>query len=164
MACKTRLAGSLCFFNPLRHRAMPSSLPRLRWNRLHFLLAVLLLALEVAIATVFSGWGWVRGSLGDVLVVLLIYHAVQAFADLRPLPVALAAVLLAYAVEGLQYLHAADWLGLPRGSVWRVVLGTHFSWGDMAMYTLGGLLAYALDRWLIQPRQPRTQAARTPSS
>ena len=44
MACKTRLAGSLCFFNPLRHRAMPSSLPRLRWNRLHFLLAVLLLA------------------------------------------------------------------------------------------------------------------------
>ena len=103
-------------------------------------------------------------AIGGSIIVLLIYHAVQAFADLRPLPVALAAVLLAYAVEGLQYLHAADWLGLPRGSVWRVVLGTHFSWGDMAMYTLGGLLAYALDRWLIQPQQPRTQAARTPSS
>ena len=142
------------------HHATPP-LPRLRWSALHFLLAVLWLALEVAIATVFSRWGWVRGSLGDLLVVLLVYHAVKAFADVPPLPLALAAVLLAYVVEGLQYLHAADWLGLPRGSVWRTVLGTHFSWGDMLMYTLGGLLAYALDRWLIQPR---TQATRAPFS
>ncbi len=50
---------------------------------------------------------------------------------------ALAVLVLAYFMEFLQYINVVKLLGLKHNTFTRMVLGTTFTWEDIAAYTLG---------------------------
>jgi len=114
-------------------------------RRGYLLGAVALFVIEVVIATKLSHWGFVRSSLGDVLVTMLLYCAALAVRDFERVRLALAIFGFACAVEAAQYLHLAQALGLEPGSALRIMLGDSFSWGDVACYFAGCLIALVVD-------------------
>ena len=115
-------------------------------KRHYALIAVVLLAVEVAIALRWIGGEFVRGSIGDVLAVMFVYAVLRAIAPWSKRMAALAAVATGFAVEASQYVHLAERLGFAKGSVMYVLLGNTFSVMDLFMYGIGGALAWALDR------------------
>lgn len=112
--------------------------------------AVLIFAIEVAIATGAIGGGVVRGSVGDILVIALIYCGLRVF-SLRPARAAALATAAGFVAEALQYLHVVDLLGLQEGSVPYILLGNTFSVSDLVMYLIGGALALAIDQLVLLP-------------
>jgi hypothetical protein len=118
---------------------------------IHLSLALAIFVTEVLIATVLSRVPFVRASLGDYLVVMLIYHFLQGCHTFSPRSLAVGVFLFACLVEGAQYLHLASVLGLRRGSVLAIILGSTFSWSDILMYLLGCLTSWTLDARLIRP-------------
>ena len=116
---------------------------------------------EVAIAVGIIPGTFVRHSVGDVLVIPLLYFFLRGIrrSSVRvALVLSLAAGVIA---EGLQYLRVGDALGLQRGSLLSIVLGSTFSWLDLLMYAIGGLLALSLDLWLFEQRQVRRRVSDT---
>ncbi|MEN9938123.1 MAG: hypothetical protein RLZZ387_4702 [Chloroflexota bacterium] len=108
-------------------------------------IATALLVVELAIAGGAIPGAFVRNSLGDVLVVPMLYFLLRAVTRIAPW-CALAGVLaLSVAVEGLQYLRLTDLLGFAPDSLPAILLGTTFSTSDLLMYGFGALLAAALD-------------------
>ena len=111
----------------------------------YLLLALLCFVLCFVIATRLVDLRFIRGFVGDWLVVLLIYFLIKGLWDIRPRSLAIGVFLFACSIEGLQYLHAADRLGLARGSWPRIILGTTFDPLDILAYLLGALTACGID-------------------
>ncbi len=109
------------------------------FNRTYFSLAILLLAIEIAIALYIPD-GFIRHYVGDVLVVILIYCFVLSFMKLPVMPTAIGVLVFAYGIEILQYFKLVDILGLSDSRLASVILGSTFDWMDMVMYTLGIVL------------------------
>lgn len=61
--------------------------------------------------------------------------------------VAIAVLLIAYAVEVSQYFHLIVWLGWRHSTAAQWILGSGFAWGDMLAYTLGVALIWIVERW-----------------
>ena len=107
-------------------------------------LTMLLLAIEVGIA-LFVHDTIVRPFVGDVLVVLLIYSFLRIFIRRQPRRVALGVLLLACAIEVLQYFDFVALLHLENNRVLSVMLGRTFAWDDFLAYLTGyGLIRLAL--------------------
>lgn len=121
---------------------MPMS-PRAR--TLYLLLALTVLLIEVAIGAGTLGGPWVRGSLGDVLAVILVYCGLRGVLALSPRWAAVLAVATGCLIEGLQAIHLGDRLGLRPGSAASIALGNTATLHDLLMYLVGGLIAYAAD-------------------
>src|SRR5687768_3786460 len=131
----------LCVSPPILH----TRVDRMKFRPNYLLIATALFVVEVAIARGYIPGAFVRNSVGDVLVIPLLYCFLRGVTKSSPsvaLAVGLAAGLTA---EVLQYLHLADLLGLKKGSLPYIVLGNTFSWSDLLMYSIGGFLAAWLD-------------------
>ena len=119
-----------------------SASPRHRWA----LLAVVLFTIEVVIATEGAHLPFIRGELGDYLVVILLYALAKAAHPFRPLPLALGVFAIAAALEVGQYFGLADRLRLAHGGLLRVVVGTTIQVTDLVMYAAGSCTAWLIDR------------------
>lgn len=106
-------------------------------SRRHILLAMLLFAIEVVIATRLPHVSWVRAYLGDVLVVVLLYAMVRSVLRINDYLVLLMVFVFACGIEMAQYFHVAERLGYVRGDVMYTVIGNTFSWGDIVCYAVG---------------------------
>jgi hypothetical protein len=124
-----------------------------RVRRRALALAGVIFGVEVLIATRLSHWHFVRSSLGDYLVVFLLYFPALAVRSWPPVRLAAAVFGFSVLVEIAQALHLADALGFAPGSLGRVVLGATFSFSDVIMYGLGCLTCVFVDRRLV--RGPR---------
>lgn len=122
----------------------PSRRARRTDRRVYLAAALVIFLVEVAIARFVSG-GFVRHTLGDVLVVALLYCALMASTRLDPVPAAVACVGFAFAVEAAQAAAIVERLGLSHLPLARIVIGTTFSWGDLLAYAAGGALALVAD-------------------
>ena len=120
----------------------------------YLLITGLILGVEILIARFATGF--VRGSMGDILVIALLYFLFRSSGKGRPFVTALCATALGFVIEGLQYLQLVAYFGLPKGSVLAIVLGSTFSAADLAMYLIGGLVAYGVDRYAVLPRWSRS--------
>ncbi|WP_430544147.1 DUF2809 domain-containing protein [Xanthomonas hortorum] len=116
-----------------------------RARMFYLLLALAVLLIEVAIGAGRLGGPWVRGSLGDVLAVILVYCGLRGVLALSPRWAALLAVATGCVIEGLQAIHLADRLGLRPGSAAAIALGNTATLHDLAMYLVGGGVAYIGD-------------------
>jgi hypothetical protein len=123
----------------------------MRLRPLYYLIALLILLTEIAIAKGIAGNAFIRGSVGDILVIVLIYALLRGNSN-PPKTSGLFAILIGFIVEGLQYIHLVDLLGLQKGSILYIVIGNTFSPSDLLMYFIGGMLAFSLDQWLIISR------------
>lgn len=115
------------------------------FHRKYFFLALLLLLTEVFIA-LYVHDKFVRPYAGDFLVVILLYCIFKAFLDISVVPVALLVLVIAYAIEMLQYFKLLYRLGLQHSKLARVILGTSFAWTDMLAYTLGIILVIIIEK------------------
>ncbi len=120
----------------------------MRFNRTCFLIALGLLAVEILIATRLSHLPFIRNSLGDYLVVILLYCLARSFFTLPPLALAAAVLLAACSLEVGQYFQLARALGLRPGSLPAIILGSTFSPTDILMYLLGCFTSFILERKL----------------
>jgi hypothetical protein len=97
----------------------------------------------------------VRHTLGDVLAVMLVHAALRGATPMRTLPAAAVSLAIALAIE------AAQGLGLFAGishPVLRILLGSTFSWGDIAAYAAGAAIALGLDYSVKEPGRQQTGA------
>ncbi len=96
---------------------------------------ILLLVTEIAIAY-FQFHSFIRGFIGDVLVIPLLYSLAQSIKRFNPIKVTAAVVLFAFAVEIAQYFSIAEILNIQNRFV-KIIIGSHFDPWDLLAYTLG---------------------------
>ena len=114
---------------------------KLTFNPKYFVWALALLGVELLIATVFSRIGFIRGYIGDVLVVILLYYLVLSFVKVKHKGKLIWGIFaFAVVVEILQYFGVASYLGFAKGSIGYIILGNHFSWADIICYAIGCLI------------------------
>ncbi|WP_405227210.1 DUF2809 domain-containing protein [Dokdonia sp. Asnod1-B02] len=111
---------------------------------LKYIIAFLvLLATEIFIA-IYVHDDFIRPYLGDSIVVVLIYVLIMGLFNIprsfeSKNMTALAVLLFAFIVEGLQAISFINYTGLADNKLARIILGTSFSWWDMLAY-VGGYL------------------------
>lgn len=106
-----------------------------------------LLAVEILIGK--FAHGFVRAYVGDVLVIGLIYCFVRIF-YIRPsvwLPAAVGG--LGILAEILQFFDLCGLLGIPKGSLLGILLGSSADFADILCYAAGTLLIYAVE-WQLK--------------
>lgn len=108
-------------------------------RRNYALATLILLAVEVFIALKVHDQ-FVRPFLGDALVVVLMYCALQTVFLKSSRKMALVCLLIAFSIETLQAFDFAKYLGADQHRWLSVLLGRTFSWSDFPAYTAGYLL------------------------
>ena len=84
--------------------------------------------------------GFVREYIGDVLVMPAMYFLIRIFTDKFPRALPLILFVFACGVEVSQYFELYRHLGLEKGSLPAIIMGTGFAWGDIAAYAAGTLI------------------------
>lgn len=113
-------------------------------------LALALFVTEYLIATRWKHLPFVRGELGDYLVVILLFAMVRAVWSVASRSLAVAIFVFSCLVECAQGLALADRLGFARGSWPSIIIGTTFQWSDIAMYAAGCVTVWLAAPWLDQ--------------
>jgi len=125
----------------------------LKFDRVYFVLAVLILVAEINIA-VFAHDRIIRPYVGDVLVVILIYCTVKSFFDSPVLSTALSVLAFSFVIESLQYLNVVHRLGLQDSQIATTIIGTSFAWMDIFAYIIGILIVLVGEK-IIQIRNAK---------
>ncbi|MDE7122339.1 MAG: DUF2809 domain-containing protein [Oscillospiraceae bacterium] len=110
------------------------------------LLFCLFLILEILIGAFASGF--LRGYIGDVLVMPAMYCLIRIFT--AKFPRSLPGMLFVFAcfVEFLQSIDLCGILGIDKHSLLAILIGTHGEWADIFCYLAGTVLIYAWI-WMI---------------
>jgi hypothetical protein len=124
---------------------------KLRASPPYLLVAAVIFLVEAFIAA-FVRDRWIRPFGGDLLVVILIHFFVRGTTTVSARAAALGAFGFACLVETGQWLQLAQRLGVEQHWIGRLFLGTTFHWGDVLVYGVGALSAWALDRGLMSRR------------
>ncbi|WP_304236886.1 DUF2809 domain-containing protein [Jiulongibacter sediminis] len=115
----------------------------LKFQRNYALMALFILCLELCIALFFND-RFIRPFVGDVVATAGVYCLLRIF-DVSKTKSLIAALLISFVIELLQYIHFLEWAGLYDIRWLRIVLGSSFSVADLWAYAIGGLLAVSLD-------------------
>ena len=103
-----------------------------------------LLAVEILIGT--FAHGFLRAYVGDVLVIPLIYCFLRIFYVRSAVWLPAAVGGLGIFAEMLQYFNLCGLLGIPKGSLLGILLGSSADFADIVCYAVGVLLIYAAER------------------
>ena len=116
---------------------------------IYFSLSILCFLSCVIIVKLFDDNLFIRGFIGDVIVILLIYFLVRAFFDIKPSHLASGVLGLGYITEFLQYARLINLLGLDQNKLAKLIIGSVFDPFDLIAYTLGAVIVYIIDTKLI---------------
>ena len=111
----------------------------MKFNKFYFLLFLILFSLEFGIAY-FIKKGFIRHTIGDFLVVIMLYCFLKSFIDIKPIVMAIIVLLIAFIIEFLQLTPFLEWLNLQNNAYAKIVLGSTFNVLDLIAYSLGVLL------------------------
>ncbi|MFC4721516.1 DUF2809 domain-containing protein [Geojedonia litorea] len=120
----------------------------LKFNKVYFIVFLMLLAIEVIIAA-FLKDGFIRHTLGDYLVVILMYCFFKSFIPAKPFYIATTVLVIAFVIEFLQLYELLSVLELQDNRIAKLVLGSTFHYGDLMAYTLG-IMSVLLIEYYIQ--------------
>jgi hypothetical protein len=121
----------------------------LAFNVKYFLLAAILLVVEICIA-LFVTDSIVRPFVGDALVVILIYCFLRIFLNVAYWKAAFGVFVFACLIEILQYFDYVVRLGLENNRALSVMLGRTFELMDFVAY-LAGFLSIILIEKILEP-------------
>ncbi len=107
------------------------------------LLSFVLFTIELLIAC-FLKTGFVRHTLGDYLVVILMYCFVKIFIKKHSNTIAFGVLIFAFIIEFSQLFNVLDLLNIENKLI-RIVLGTTFEMTDLIAYTLGILTVLIIE-------------------
>ncbi len=125
----------------------------LTFSRTYFIITITIFVIEVLIA-LFLNDRFIRPYFGDVLVVILIYCFIKTFLNCPYWAVALFVLLFSFTIETLQYVNIIEKLGLQNNKIARTVIGTSFSWKDIACYLAGIILIIIIERTRLKQKVP----------
>ena len=109
---------------------------------MHVVVFALLLATELGIAR--FAHGWTRNFVGDVLVVMLLYAAIQSVLAWPKIATVGGVFCFAIAVEFAQYMQLPTRLGIQKQSGLGIAAGATFDLLDIIAYAVGCLILIAL--------------------
>ena len=96
-----------------------------------------------------------RGFIGDIIIILLIYFFIKSFYDFQPVKLTIFILLLAFTTEFLQYLNFISILGLEQNIFAQLIIGAVFDPLDLIAYTIGAITAYGFDiKCLLRGESP----------
>ena len=107
--------------------------------------SIMIFVIEILIG-MYAG-GWIRNSLGDILVVILLYTLFRSvFTGIHPKWYVIPAMILVFAfcVEFLQLWGFCDRFGITN-KLMRIIIGTGFSCGDLVCYIIGSIPCYCAE-------------------
>lgn len=112
----------------------------------HLTVFTLLLVTEIAIA-LFHFHKFIRGFLGDVLVIPLVYFFLKIFSKSASIKLALATFVFAITIEILQLFSISEKLNID-SKIIKIILGSTFDWWDILAYAIGfGILLLSSKLW-----------------
>lgn len=117
---------------------------KFRFDKKYFLFFLGLLIVEILIA-LFVENPMIRGSVGDVLVVILIYCFIQAFFQINKKKTIIGVGIFALLVEISQAFHLVEKLNLQDNKFFSTVLGTTFDLNDVWAYLAGCAVVWMLE-------------------
>lgn len=117
---------------------------KLQFNKTYILIAVILMAIELAIAF-FIKTGCIRHTFGDYLVVMLLYAIMRGCTNLRVWVSALVVLIIAFSIEFLQLTPVLSYLNLQDSFTAKLILGSTFEILDLWAYTAGVCTILALE-------------------
>ena len=109
---------------------------KLQFNKYYLVLAHSVFLMEIAIAFIIKT-GFVRYTIGDYLVVIMLYAIIRGCTNLKVWVSALVVLLIAYAIELLQLIHVLTYFNLQHSKTAKLIFGSTFQLGDLVAYTLG---------------------------
>ncbi len=101
----------------------------------YFFMTMLLLSIEIAIAWFFNDY-YIRGFVGDVLVIPLLYYVTQLVVNNTFKFLKVLILLFAFCVEFIQLFHLPEQLNI-HSPIIRTIIGTSFDYWDLIAYCLG---------------------------
>lgn len=114
------------------------------FNKKYFTAAIFFFVIEVLIALYVKD-DFIRPYGGDFLVIFFLYCLLKSFFKVPVKNAIFGVLLFAFIIEGLQYFKIVDRLGLEHNPIASVVLGSHFEWLDILLYTLGAFAVVLLE-------------------
>lgn len=125
----------------------------------YFSLSLMCIIFCILIVLLFSETPFIRGLVGDVIIVVFIYYFIMTLKDFSSIYVVIFTLILALITEVLQYFDFASILGLQHNKIAQLVIGSIFDPMDMIAYTIGGIVAYIIDTKII--KKPKNTHFRT---
>ncbi len=104
----------------------------------HFVIFLIILIIEIIIAK-YEFHHIIRGFVGDVLVIPLIYHFIRSCWDISPKKLMPWILLFAGCVEVLQFFRLVNLFGIESEFI-KVIIGTTFDIWDLVAYLIGAFL------------------------
>ncbi len=114
----------------------------------HIVATSALFATEIAIAY-FHFTPFIRGFLGDVLVIWLLYSFLKIFIKNNVLKTAVSVLAFAYFVELLQFFKLAAKFDI-HSEILLTIIGSVFDFWDLVAYTLGFILILLIEKIFIK--------------
>lgn len=103
-----------------------------------------LLLIEIAIALLLKT-GFIRHTVGDFLVVILVYCFIKSFLEIRIIHTAIMVLIIGYGIEFLQLFNILEYLHLENNKLIAIILGSTFCIQDLIAYSLGVICITYID-------------------
>ena len=116
-------------------------------------LAALCFTSCVVIVVFFNQNAFIRGFLGDVIVVILMFFLLKAVHDFRPARLAAFVLAIAFLVEVGQYIGVVGLLGIRENYLTRLILGSVFEYEDLLAYAIGVAFSWFVDAKILARAQ-----------
>lgn len=117
---------------------------KVHFSKKYLLASFFLFMVEVAIAH-FHFNPFIRGFLGDVLVILLLYSFLKIFIKNNCFKIAVSVLVFAYFVELLQFFKLPEILNI-KSKVLLIILGSVFDPLDLVAYSIGFLIILLFEK------------------
>ena len=117
---------------------------KVSFKKRYFIPVLLVLVAEITIA-VFHFHRFVRGFLGDVLAIPLLYYLLRAISSIRHRPAIIAVITFAFLIEGLQLLDLTKLIS-TNNPLFLLVMGNTFDGLDLVAYVIGGIVIYLIEK------------------
>lgn len=109
---------------------------------LHFGIFFALITAEICIGLFADPSGFVRGKVGDILVIPTIYFLIRIFGNPIPRFLPAAVFLIGCIAELIQATNIYSLIGIPKESLIAVIIGTTADISDIFCYLTGTVLIY----------------------
>lgn len=114
------------------------------FNKKYFLAFIVILLIEILIATYATGF--LRHTIGDVLAVILLYCFIKNFLTVSITKTLIIVLVISFSIEFLQLTNLQDIYPERMEKYLRIILGNSFDVGDLLTYCIGALLIFIFEK------------------
>lgn len=107
----------------------------IKFNKNYFILFLLIFVIEISIAKYATGF--IRHSVGDYFAVLFVYTFIKSIFKISIEKAVLITFIISFVIEFLQLTNLQNHFPFRFEKIFKIVLGTSFSIGDLVAYSLG---------------------------